>query len=150
MDIEIPLAMIVAIVWGVFPFAMQYALQYTTMNVVMFIISFTFFASVCLHNILFYTGNFMVQLQKVKQSALIVLVACGFLVFFINNILYFYVINTSTNLVMSLSITTLSTLVTLMMGIFLLQNALSIGTIIGVVLVSLGMFVMTRFSPALR
>jgi drug/metabolite transporter (DMT)-like permease len=150
MVVDILLAFLVAVIIGSFPFAMRYANDYMSINVILFLLSLTFFVSVTLHNLFFYPGNFLHQLQKIKQSAALVVIAAGFLTFFITNIIYFYVIKSTSNLNISISIMTLSTIVSILLGIIFIKNDLTIGTIIGLSFVSMGLFIMVRFSTFLK
>lgn len=139
---DIILSLIIAILWGLFPFVIKYASQESSVNIVLLVMSFVWFASSCVYNLVLYKGNLFRHLSDIKETLFIIIVLAGFIGLFIKNLLYLYVIDTTKRLNVSISIMSLSSVVSLLYGLYIMKYDINIGTIIGISLTAIGVSLM--------
>lgn len=149
MKTNILLSLLIAITWGFFPFLSVYVLKYISANIYLLLLSFTFFSAMCIYNLVFYKGNLFSHLRTIKQNVLLAVILAGFFALFLNSLLYVYIINTGPALNISIALVSVSSMISLLVGIVLLKNELSLGSIIGVALMCLGVYIMLRFSKSI-
>jgi len=143
---DILLSFVIAIIWGMFPFIIKIAGDKTSLNIVILLLSFVWFAAACAYNIFLYKGNLIKHISTIRETAIILIVLAGFFGLFINNLLYIYVIDTTNKLNVSIAIMSLSSVVSLLFGIYIMKYEISMGTIIGILLTSLGVITMIMSS----
>lgn len=143
---DILLSFIIAIIWGIFPFMIRVAAENTSTNIVILVMSFVWFASACAYNVFLYRGNLFTHLKNIKEMALILIILAGFFGLFLKNLLYVYVIDSTNKLNVSIAIMSLSSVVSLLFGVYIMKYEISMGTVIGILLTALGVFMMIRFS----
>lgn len=140
--IDILFAFLVAFIWGVFPFALKYASDKVSTNIIFLILAFVWFLSACIYNIVLYKGNLIYHLKEVKYNIWIILIIAGFIGLFIKNMLYLHVIDITKRLNVAISIMSLSSIVSLFYALYILKYDLKLATIIGICLTAIGVILM--------
>lgn len=145
-NFDITISLIIALIWGTFPFIILSVLEQTSINVTMLILSFVWFAASCIYNIVLYKGNLFKHIKSIKQKTFIILIAAGFLGLFLKQLLYLYVIDTTDKLNVSIALMSLSSVVSLFIGLYYKKYDLNLQTVAGVLMVAIGVFIMLRSS----
>lgn len=143
---DIVLSLIIAVIWGTFPFMLLSVLQVTSIHITMLLLSFVWFAASCIYNIVLYKGSLLDHLKTIRQDTLFVIIIAGVLGLFLKQLLYLYVIDTTNRLNVSIALMSLSSVVSLFIGIYYKKYNLNVPTIAGVLLVSIGIFMILKYS----
>lgn len=143
---DIVISLIIAVLWGTFPFIILSVLEETSINVTMLVLSFVWFAASCIYNIVLYKGNLLKHIKTIKQKTLLIIIVAGFLGLFLKQLLYLYVIDTTSKLNVSIALMSLSSVVSLFIGLYYKKYDLNFPTVAGVLLVSIGVFIMLKNS----
>lgn len=139
------LPLIIACIWGVFPFLIQYGLEMTSLNILLLLMSFSFFASAVCYNLWFYKGNLLNEIKQVKNNVFICLILGAFIALFLKNLIYLHVIKTTNNLNIAIAITSLSSVISLAYAYTVIKLDVSLGSIIGIILTAIGVFTTLYF-----
>jgi len=135
----------IAVIWGAFPFAMASVLTHTTVHMSLLCLSFVFFVCTLAYSILYTDGGAVTVFQEMRKLPLktfFLLAAATILGIFVKSVLYFNVIQSTSRLNVTLAIMSLSSAVSLLIGIYIHKYALNRGTLIGIAVTCLGVFLM--------
>jgi drug/metabolite transporter (DMT)-like permease len=140
---DIIISFLIAIIWGAFPFAISSIVKDLPVHLVLLCLSFVAFVCSSIYSFRQYgTLSILRDMYKVKYTTLLLIVIAAFFGVFLKNILYFYVINITSRLNIVVSIMSLSSVVSLLIGLSIFNVNLNIGTILGIILTSIGVFLM--------
>lgn len=140
---DIVFSVIIAILWGVFPFLLKYATKTVSIDIVLVLLAFIWF--ICSLTYTLSKNGY----KKVSDAIVnidtrvwlvIALAALGGL--FIKNILYSHVVKTSKQLNVAIAIMSLSSVVSLLYGILVFKYRLPMRAVIGICLTAVGVFIM--------
>jgi hypothetical protein len=136
---------LVAIIWGLFPFAVRYMSKTLPLSVIPLLLSFVWFVSSFVQNIYKYKSSlFKTYLSKLGVIDMMILVLSGFVFMFLKNVLYVDVVSNSTPATVNIyiSIMSLSSLVSLLYVLYVEGVRLSKMVILGICFVSVGIFML--------
>jgi drug/metabolite transporter (DMT)-like permease len=142
-SIDIAISFLIAIIWGAFPFAISYIVKDLPVHLALLCLSFIAFVYSFVYSFTKYgTTSIFHDLHKAKYTTLVLIAVAAFLGVFLKNILYFYVLDITSRLNVVVSIMSLSSVVSLLIGLSIFRVHLNIGIAIGIILTSIGVFVM--------
>jgi drug/metabolite transporter (DMT)-like permease len=146
--LDIYISCLIAIIWGTFPFVISSIMNDVHVHVTLLCLSFAAFVSAATYSIFRYgTTSIITEIYKMKYTTLFLVAVAAFFGFFLKNLLYFHVVNTTYRLNISISIMSLSSVISLLIGTFLYKYKLNLATKCGVVLTSIGVFIMLVMTP---
>jgi uncharacterized membrane protein len=143
MSVDIALSFLIALVWGAFPFAISEIVKDLPVHVALLCLSFVAFTCACAYSFTKYGASSILQdISKAKYTTFVLIVMAAFLGVFLKNMIYFYVVNMTSRLNVVVSIMSLSSVVSLLIGLSIYRVNLNIGTTVGIILASVGVFLM--------
>lgn len=144
--IDIAISFLISLIWGAFPFAISSIVNDLPMHLALLCLSFVAFVCSCTYSFTQFGATSILQdMHKAKYTTLLLIAITAFLGVFLKNILYFYVVNITSRLNVVVSIMSLSSVVSLLIGLSIYRVNLNIGTTLGIIVTSVGVFLMLAF-----
>jgi len=143
MPSDILISFVIATIWGTFPFVISSIVKDLPVHVALLCLSFVAFICSCAYSFTkFGTSSILQDIHKAKYTTFLLIAMAAFFGVFLKNILYFYVVHITSRLNVVVSIMSLSSVVSLLIGLSIYRTNLNIGTTLGIILTSVGVFLM--------
>jgi drug/metabolite transporter (DMT)-like permease len=140
---DISLAFLIAVIWGIYPFVVKNIMKDASVHIALLGLTFASLVSAITYNIYRYGASATFKdVAALKYSTVILIALSAFVFIFFKNQLYFHVIDQTSRLNVTIALMSLSSVVSLIIGLALYKYDLNIGTIVGVTITGLGVFVL--------